>query len=240
MKVEELEDSPMAFSEDRAMNQNQSPHRNVQRVMRHILIRAAVVASLAISGSVLAAEQAKRREPVVGGACEGCDAVFEGMPAKLDWFSRIAPEGQPGKPLRVLGVVRDQKNWPVPGIIVYAYQTDATGLYPKGKTPHGALRGWAKTNEQGEYGFDTIRPGGYPDSAIPQHIHMHVIEPGRVTYFIDDIVFSDDRRLTPENQKRYVTGRGGDGLVTPAVESKILTVTRDIFLGRNVPGYPSR
>jgi protocatechuate 3,4-dioxygenase beta subunit len=221
------------------MNKNHSQRENVQRVMRNILIGSAVVAALAISGSILAAEQAKRKEPVVGGSCEGCDAVFEGMPSKLEWFSRIAPKGEPGKPLRIVGVVRDAKNWPIPGIIVYAYQTNAAGIYPKSTTAHGALRGWAMTDEQGNYGFDTIRPGGYPDSAIPQHIHMHVIEPGRVTYFIDDIVFSDDRRLTPEARKKF-TGRGGDGIVTPAVDAGILTVTRDIYLGKNIPGYPAR
>jgi protocatechuate 3,4-dioxygenase beta subunit len=221
------------------MNKNHSLRRIVQRGMRHFVTRAAILTALAISGSVLAEEQAKRKEPVVGGPCEGCDTVFEGMPPKLVWFSRIAPEGEPGKPLRINGVVRDKMNWPVAGIIVYAYQTDATGIYPKAATPHGRLRGWARTDEQGQYGFDTIRPGGYPDSAIPQHIHMHVIEPGRVTYFIDDIMFSDDRRLTPENRKR-LAGRGGDGIVTPTVESGILVVTRDIYLGKNIPGYPAR
>jgi protocatechuate 3,4-dioxygenase beta subunit len=222
------------------MTKNHLLRRDVQRVMRNVLIGTALVAAIAISGSIISAEQGKRREPVVGGPCEGCEVVFEGMPPKLEWFSRIAPAGEPGKPLRIMGVVRDAMNWPVPGIIVYAYQTNAAGIYPKAETPHGALRGWAKTDEQGNYGFDTIRPGGYPDSAIPQHIHMHVIEPGRVTYVIDDMVFSDDGRLTPENRKRYVTGRGGDGLVTPALESKILTVTRDIYLGKNIPGYPAR
>jgi protocatechuate 3,4-dioxygenase beta subunit len=207
--------------------------------MRNILMGAAVVTTLAISGSILAADQAKRREPVVGGPCEGCEAVFEGMPPKLDWFSTIAPAGEAGKPMRITGVVRDQKNWPIPGIIVYAYQTDAKGIYPKGTTPHGRLRGWAKSDELGNYGFDTIRPGGYPDSAVPQHIHMHVIEPGRATYFIDDMVFSDDPRLTPEARKRF-TGRGGDGIVTPTLESKVLVVTRDIYLGKNIPGYPAR
>ena len=224
------------------MNKNQSPRGNVQRVMRHILtlVCTAVITLLAVSEIRLAADQAARKkEPVVGGPCEGCSAVFEGMPAKLDWFSRIAPEGEPGKPLRITGVVRDAKNWPVPGIIVYAYQTNAAGIYPKGETPHGALRGWAKTDDQGNYGFDTIRPGGYPDTAIPQHIHMHVIEPGRVTYVIDDIMFSDDRRLGPEARKQ-LTGRGGDGIVTPVLDNKTLTVTRDIYLGKNVPGYPTR
>jgi protocatechuate 3,4-dioxygenase beta subunit len=221
------------------MNKNRSPRRDVQRVMRRFMTRAAVLAALAISGTILVAEQAKRREPVVGGPCDGCEAVFEGLPAKLESFSRIAPEGEPGKPLRVVGVVRDAKNWPVPGVIVYAYQTNAAGIYPKGTTPHGALRGWAMTDEQGQYGFDTIRPGGYPDSAIPQHIHMQVIEPGRVMYFIDDIVFSDDRRLTPEARKKF-TGRGGDGVVTPTLESKVAVVVRDIYLGKNIPGYPAR
>ena len=223
------------------MNKNHSPRGNVQRVMRHILKRpgVAVLITVALSGTFLAAEQARRKETVVGGPCQDCNAVFEGMPAKLGWFSRIAPEGEPGKPLRITGVVRDAMNWPVPGVIVYAYQTNAAGIYPKAATPHGALRGWARTDEQGNYGFDTIRPGGYPDTAIPQHIHMHVIEPGRVTYVIDDIVFSDDRRLTPEARQRF-TGRGGPGIVTPALEEKLLVVTRDIYLGKNVPGYPAK
>ena len=222
------------------MNQNHSPRRDVQADMRNILTAAAVACALAISGSIISADQGKRREPVVGGPCDGCEFAFEGMPPKLEWFGRIALAGEPGKPLRIVGVVRDEKNWPVPGIIVYAYQTDATGIYPKSTTPHGRLRGWAKTDEQGNYGFDTIRPSGYPDSAIPQQIHMQVIEPGRVTYSIDGIVFSDDRRLTPENRKRYVTGRGGDGLVTPTLEEGVLLVTRDIYLGKNIPGYPAR
>jgi protocatechuate 3,4-dioxygenase, beta subunit len=222
------------------MHKNHSLRRDVQRVMRHILLTAAaVVATLAISGNMLFADQGKRKEPVVGGPCDGCDIVFEGMPPKLDWFSTIAAAGEPGKPMRITGVVRDQKNWPVPGIIVYAYQTDAKGIYPKGTTAHGRLRGWARSDELGNYGFDTIRPGGYPDSAIPQHIHLHVIEPGRATYFIDDIVFSDDPRLTPEARKRF-PGRGGDGIVTPTLESKVLVVTRDIYLGKNIPGYPSK
>ena len=151
------------------MNKNHSPRGDVQRVMRNILIGAAVVATLAISASILAAEQATRRkEPVVGGSCEGCDAVFEGMPSKLDWFSTIAPAGEPGKPLRIMGVVRDQKNWPVPGIVVYAYQTDAKGIYPKGTTAHGRLR-VGKDRRTGNYDstHSTWRLSG---CAIPQHI----------------------------------------------------------------------
>jgi protocatechuate 3,4-dioxygenase beta subunit len=211
--------------------------------MRRTLRLAAGLAILAasVSASALNSDQAGRREPIVGGPCEACEAVFEGMPAKLDWRGRIAPSTERGEPLRIRGVVRDRTGQPVAGIIVYAYHTDASGIYPPSTTRHGRLRGWVKTDANGRYQFDTIRPGGYPNSNIPQHVHMHVIEPGRATYYIDEMVFSDDPRLTAEDRKRLVTGRGGEGLVTPTRDPQgVLTVNRDIVLGQNVPGYPVR
>ena len=69
---------------------------------------------------------------------------------------------------------------------------------------------------------------------------MHVIEPGRCTYFIDDIHFDDDDRLTEAQRRRMSRGRGGSGLVAPVRdESQSWWVTRDIVLGQNVPGYSS-
>ena len=172
-----------------------------------------------------------QREPIIGGPCEGCEWVFDGMPATLDWAGRIAPPTEPGTPMRIDGVVRDRDGKPAAGIIVYAYQTDAGGLYPAGSNRHGRLKGWARTDASGRYRFDTIRPGGYPNTTIPQHVHMHVIEPGRGTYYIDDIVFTDDPRLTPAQRKSHVTGRGGNGLVTPKRDADgRLLVTRDIVL----------
>lgn len=185
--------------------------------------------------------QGTGREPVIGGPCDGCEAVFEGMPAQLTSTSRIAPENERGDPMRISGVVRDRQGRPASGVIVYAYQTDASGLYPKASTRHGRLRGWVKTDAGGNYRFDTIRPGGYPGTNIPQHVHMHVIEPGRATYYIDEMQFSDDPRLPAEARKQHTGGRAGSGLVTPARDrSGIWQVTRDIVLGQNVPGYPAR
>ena len=201
-------------------------------------IQLTIVMALALAGGVLDADQSAKREPIIGGPCDGCEAVFEGMPAKLESKGRIAPPNEPGEPLRITGIVRDLERRPVAGIIVYGYQTDRSGIYPASTTRHGRLRGWVKTDAAGRYQFDTIRPGGYPNTNIPQHIHLHVIEPGRGTYYIDEMVFSDDPRLTAENRKQLVTGRGGDGLVTPARDSAGLwSVTRDIVLGQKVPGY---
>lgn len=206
--------------------------------MRNIL-NASILAVVVVACAGVDADQA-RREPILGGPCEGCEWVFEGMPATLDSLGRIAPQGEKGEPMRIRGTVRDQKKQPVAGVIVYAYQTDAGGIYPSGQNRHGRLKGWVRTDATGQYQFDTIRPGGYPNTTIQQHVHMHVIEPGKGTYYIDELVFSDDPRLTPALRQQVVTGRGGDGgVATPKKDaSGVWQVTRDIVLGQGIPGYP--
>ena len=191
------------------------------------------------------ASTAAPREPVVGLPCEGCEAVFDGMPDSLAWSARIAPPDEPGEALRIEGVVRDGNGRPVAGVVVYAYHTDEEGIYPRDErrrgyaARHGRLHGWARTAAGGRYRFDTIRPAGYPGTDIPQHVHMHVIEPGRCTYYIDDIHFADDPRLSDAVRRRLTTGRGGSGLAMPVRDADGLwRVTRDIVLGENVPGYP--
>ncbi|NNE08524.1 MAG: hypothetical protein HKN20_08180 [Gemmatimonadetes bacterium] len=70
---------------------------------------------------------------------------------------------------------------------------------------------------------------------------MHVIEPGRYTYYIDDIMFERDPRLTPENRAQLANGRGGNGIVMPSRgDDGMLLVRRDIVLGEKIPGYPGQ
>lgn len=197
---------------------------------------------------ILAAAGADRtmNEPIVGLPCEGCEAVFVGTPKVLSSRSRIAPADEPGEPMHLTGGVVDRKGAPKAGVIVYAYQTNAQGIYPMANPSlpgwagrHGRLRAWARTDAQGRYSFDTVRPGSYPEGGIPQHIHLHIIEPGRATYYIDDVMFTDDPLLTPRSKEALVTGRGGAGVVTPARRDGVWWVQRDIVLGHAIPGYPS-
>ncbi len=49
---------------------------------------------------------------------------------------------EPGRPLRVTGVIRDKKGKPVGGALIYVYQTDSTGRYTKDRAtdePHARL-----------------------------------------------------------------------------------------------------
>lgn len=178
------------------------------------------------------------REPIIGGPCDGCEIVFEGMPEALGSQARIAPAREPGEPLVIEGTVRTARGAPADGIIVYAYHTDASGVYPRSATRHGRLRGWARTDASGHYRFATIRPGAYPGRDIPRHVHMHVIEPGRGAYYIDDVVFEDDPLLTPAYRERMRRGRGGQGITRPEKDGAGLWhVRRDILLGSNIPGY---
>ena len=190
------------------------------------------------------AASAQTREPIVGLPCEGCESVFDGMPAKLDSRARIAPKSEPGEAMIVVGRVLNANNQPQPGVIVYAYQTNSKGVYPESPAVRdfetrrqGTLRAWVKTNASGRYAFDTIRPGSYPADDIPEHIHFHVIEPGCSTYYIDDIMFTDDPKLTPKQIRRIAKNRGANGISTPLMKDGVWYVTRDIHLGQNIPGY---
>ena len=183
------------------------------------------------------------REPVIG-ACDGCEAVFAGLPNAPGAHERIAPADEPGEPMRLAGLVTDLQGRPRPGVVVYAYHTDRDGLYPPpagdaagAARRHGRLRGWARTGADGAYRFDSIRPGAYPGEDVPEHIHMHVIEPGHGTYYLDDVMFRDDPRLTDRQIGRYARGRGGDAVVLPERRDGMWHVRRDIVLGRNVDGY---
>jgi len=206
---------------------------------------AALFAGALLAPPAHAAGGVAGHEPIVGGPCERCEAVFQGLPAEISSTSRIAPEGEPGEPMRIVGTVTLADGTPAAGTIVYAYHTDIRGIYPadeefrgQAAARHGRLRGWAVADENGRYRFDTIRPAGYPNSTIPQHVHMHVIEPGRCTYYIDDIVFKDDPRLTPERLKSYKHGRGGAGAVEPGKDADgAWVVERDIVLGEEIPDY---
>ena len=97
-------------------------------------------------------------------------------PATLATTGRIAPTSEPGRPLVVPVQVVGVNGSPANNAVVFAYQTDAKGLYDKPENgPHSwRLRGWTKTDADGRVTFETIRPGSYPNSNNPPHVHFTV------------------------------------------------------------------
>ena len=112
----------------------------------------------------------------VGGNCEGCEAIYESpVPfEKLYWTDTLPDFNDPGPKLEISGIIykRDGKT-PAAGVIIYIYHTDQKGMYPvKGDEKgwdkrHGYIRGWAKTNNNGQYRFYTLVPASYPISNNP-------------------------------------------------------------------------
>jgi len=188
--------------------------------------------------------QEQKADREVGGRCEGCEAALIGMPSNVSWDGRIAPQGEPGQPLVMEGVIykKDGKT-PAEGVILYVYHTNAAGVYAPapGQTGmvarHGKLRGWVKTGKDGKYRFTTIRPATYPNTTFAAHIHPMIKEPGFEVYYIDEYVFADDPYVKGDYDKEQEK-RGGSGVVTLKKDaSGVWRGNRDIVLGLHIPGY---
>jgi len=163
------------------------------------------------STSLTADECANNNESV---AC-----CFINMPAKIYSSVTLAGESEPGECLILYGQILKKDGNAYPGVIVYAYHTDHTGIYSKsGKEQgiqkwHGRLHGWCITDSEGRYEIHTIRPAPYPNSKGPAHIHCVVKEPGGEVYYINDVVFADDLGVD-EKYLSLISKRWDDGIVT--------------------------
>jgi protocatechuate 3,4-dioxygenase beta subunit len=186
----------------------------------------------------------------VGGPCEGCDAIYESpVPfEKLNNMCWLPDWKEAGTTLAVNGTVYKPDGTPAAGVIIYIYHTDQTGQYPTKGTAsgwgkrHGYIRGWMKTNEKGEYKFFTLKPQPYPGRKDPVHIHVTIKESDKNAYWIDDYVFDDDTLLTKAIRIK-LEDRGGSGILPISSfykGRKSLKSERNIYLGRNIPGYPAQ
>jgi protocatechuate 3,4-dioxygenase, beta subunit len=184
-------------------------------------------------------------ESVIGGACDGCDIMWIGMPATVRSTDTTSGWKTAGQKLVVSGrVYMKDGRTPAAGVLLYYWQTDNNGYYspapglPEKAARHGHLRGWVKTDNQGNYAIYTIRPVPYPNEDIPAHIHMLVKEPSVGNeYYIDDILFEDDKLLNTA-RRAELESRGGNGIVKVNKEGPVHKASRNIVLGLNIPGYP--
>lgn len=198
--------------------------------------RTAVAAALAALGAGAACAQ----RPPAGVRSdlynlENADHSLEWDARTIAWRTRIAGPGEAGEPFSFSGhALSAETGEPVGGVVIQAWHTDRSGVYPMGGSPRRIrLRAWTRTGADGRYAFDTIKPGIYPTRASPAHVHMVVIEPGRRPYYIDDIVFEGEYGVTPAYRAKQEF-RGGPGIVQLSKNaSGVLSAVRDIRLERH-------
>jgi protocatechuate 3,4-dioxygenase, beta subunit len=147
------------------------------------------------------------------------------------WKITVAPKEEPGDRLIVSGVVfQGDGKTPLAGASVYVFHTDIRGYY-SGDTTNSTnprLSGTMRTNAQGKYEFETIKPGPYPSARVPAHIHYVVKAPGYKDR-IFEIVFEGDEFIS-ENMREDSRNEFGTFSIRPLEKNSegILSCVQDI------------
>ncbi len=124
---------------------------------------------------------------------------------KYDWndafTSNLVIPDTSGERIRIEGRVFDGDGAPVPDALLEIWQADAQGHFadPQDKRalPNSAFRGFGRcgTDPNGEYSFDTIKPGAVPDpDGKPQapHILLAVFARGMLLHLYTRIYFGGE------------------------------------------------
>ncbi len=155
------------------------------------------------------------------------------VPAKVT----IVTDKEPGEPLIVSGTIyAPDGRTPLQGINLFVYQTDATGVYStsgnNGDNRDTRIHGVVRSGADGRYEFRTIKPGSYPASRNPAHIHAYVSGPGYPEYWIDEYHFTDDPFVTDEMRTKAGTGNFSAILKLTRDADGVLRGVRDIKVER--------
>lgn len=119
-------------------------------------------------------------------------------PASAPSDSVIAGRGERGVRMIVTGRALVQGR-PVAGVSIYAFHADADGFYTRdgrNSDEHATLFATLRTDAQGRYRYETIRPGGY--DGLGAHVH-HVVtavgyKPRLCDLWLADEPYFDPRR----------------------------------------------
>lgn len=114
----------------------------------------------------------------------------------------LCPATEPGTRLYLQGRLLDEKDQPVAGAQLHIFHTDRKGFYSPLDSIRGSmleqdprLEGFLKTDQQGNFSIQTIRPANYPKQyegrLLPQHVHILVHAKGYEVRSAQ-IVFYDD------------------------------------------------
>ncbi|MCF8260603.1 MAG: hypothetical protein K9J12_07510 [Melioribacteraceae bacterium] len=188
--------------------------------------------------------QGDKNYKLIGGPCEGCEAVFEYGDKQLNPVDTLPGFESAKMKLQISGTVfENDEQTPAEDVILYFHHTNAGGIYPTignetgWARRHGYIRGWIKTDNDGKYTIFTSKPGVYPSRTEPAHIHITVLEPSGKYYWIDSILFSDDPLLDDANENSNKIRGGAENILVLKEQNSLFIGERNVILGKNIPDY---
>jgi protocatechuate 3,4-dioxygenase alpha subunit len=111
----------------------------------------------------------------------------------------ITPDAS-GERIHIEGVIRDGDGAPIIDAMIEIWQADAQGRYAHPRDdralPNAAFKGFGRsaTDKNGEYGFDTVKPGAVPGpngKAQAPHIVVCIFSRGMLRQIYTRLYFSD-------------------------------------------------
>lgn len=146
----------------------------------------------------------------------------------------IAGRSEPGDRLIVTGRALDQGR-PVAGVSIYAFHADVDGLYTRdGRNSDENARLFAtlRTDADGRYRYETIRPRGY--DGLAAHVH-HVVTAAGYKPRLCDLWLGDEPYFTPRRNAGLPLSEGAAMFVrTPTRDPDgVWRVTHDLEMLRD-------
>ena len=161
----------------------------------------------------------------------GADEIGRGPCAAATAHAVLAGAGEEGLRLVVRGrLFAPDGERPAGGAIVYAYQTNAKGVYaPEEGTPP-RLRAFMKTDAEGRFQYDTIRPGSYPGTKNPAHVHHQAWGGGWPAQWLAELNFTDDPFLSAADRERSAAAGRFAWIHTPRQDGGKLVIDLNLRL----------
>lgn len=155
-------------------------------------------------------------------------------PKKITSSVTLVSEKEPGEQLIINGTLYSpDRKTPAAGVLLYVYQTDATGVYNTndGSWQKPRLNGWFRTDEDGRYKIRTVKPGSYPNRKQSAHIHLVIVPENGPARWLDDFLFEGDPFLSSSDQLRPARdGRFSHVMKISKEKDGLLRCERDIVL----------
>ena len=145
---------------------------------------------------------------------------------------KIADINELGTRMLIRGTIYGSSGKPEPNVKMFLYHTDAGGYYtrPVSNPRQARLHGTVWSDSQGQYAFETIKPGHYADVSTPPPMHIHVhLEPAALPdHWVESYYFEGDPKLRPEDIS-HVSGPGSFSNIVRLTrgESGVLEAVRD-------------